>query len=109
MCEEMEDLECYSEEETREYAGSCPECDGRGYISAGWGDTRAYTCPNCGGSGEIWECKECGKECGDYCEDCFAECRHCHGIYKSDVVHDGYCPACEWAKEENERKEAVNA
>ena len=79
----------------------CPWCRGRGYEYAERGSSLTFRCPDCGGTGEIQKCGECGRVIeGDYCEDCYSECSECKNIVSIDSLINGLCPDCQGEEHE---------
>ena len=75
----------------------CDECGGRGLIYEEPYTMGPYTCPECGGSGEVEVCDECGATVyGDYCEECFGECASCGEVVPIGEIDEetGFCKDC---------------
>lgn len=73
----------------------CKWCHGTGTNYVERGSSLRYDCPDCGGSGIIRICDECGEHIeGEYCEACFSECKECLSVCRVEDMHDGVCEDC---------------
>ena len=67
---------------------TCKWCNGTGEERL---EGRFFRCPDCGGSGIVAICDECGQYFdGEFCEDCFEKCPDCGLI----IPVDSPCPDC---------------
>lgn len=79
----------------------CRWCNGRGFQYVESGSSLCYTCPDCGGTGEVEICEVCGHSYpGEFCPECFSQCDECGEVCRIDELKSGLCECC--AEKENE-------